>query len=88
MGARDAWLAGALTIFAVVPFTVIAIMPTNNQLLDRTSEAANRLLERWGKLHGVRSILGLAASIAFYRLSKADPFGLLQGVVSIQLWNQ
>ena len=69
MGARAAWLAGALTIFAVVPFTLIAIRPTNNQLLDptldRTSEAANRLLQRWGKLHGVRSILGLAASIVF-----------------------
>src|SRR5713101_7195135 len=27
------WLAGGLTIFSVIPFTFIAIMPTNNKLL-------------------------------------------------------
>jgi hypothetical protein len=28
------WLAGALLIFAVIPFTLIAILPTNKKLLD------------------------------------------------------
>ena len=43
MGARLAWLLGASLIFLVVPFTLIAIRPTNKGLLDsaldRTSEA-------------------------------------------------
>jgi uncharacterized membrane protein len=73
MEARAAWLVGALLIFAVVPFTLIAIRPTNNQLLDpaldRRSEAARRLLKQWGKLHAVRSLLALAASAVFLSLA-------------------
>jgi hypothetical protein len=69
MSAQLAWLLGALLIFTVVPFTLIAIRPTNKQLLDprrdRASEEAGRLLQRWERLHSVRSILALAASIAF-----------------------
>jgi hypothetical protein len=64
---------GALLIFAVVPFTIIAIRPTNNRLLDpaldRRPEAARRLLQRWGRLHAVRSILALAASVVFLSLA-------------------
>ena len=66
-GARVAWLAGALLIFAVVPFTLLVIMPTNKKLLDpaidRTSETTRRLLQRWGRLHAVRSVLALTSSI-------------------------
>jgi hypothetical protein len=69
MNAGLAWLVGALLIFIVVPFTLLVIRPTNNQLLDptliRTSESAHRLLQRWGRLHAIRSVLGLAASIIF-----------------------
>ncbi len=69
MDARLAWLLGALLIFMVVPFTLIAIRPTNKQLLDptldRTSQRARQLLQRWGKLHAVRSILALAAAVVF-----------------------
>jgi uncharacterized membrane protein len=73
MNARVGWLVGALLIFAVVPFTIIAIRPTNNRLLDpaldRGPEAARRLLQRWGRLHAVRSILALAASVVFLSLA-------------------
>jgi len=69
MGAGLAWLVGAMLVFAVVPFTLIAIMPANRQLLDlrldRTSESAHRLLQHWGRLHAVRSILALLASVIF-----------------------
>jgi hypothetical protein len=72
MDARGAWLVGALSIFAVVPFTLIAIRPTNKQLLDpaldRTSESARRLLQRWARLHAGRSILALTASVVFLSL--------------------
>jgi hypothetical protein len=67
VGAGVAWLVGALLIFAVVPFTIFAIMPTNKKLLDpgidSTSDTVHRLLQHWGRLHAVRSALGLASSI-------------------------
>jgi hypothetical protein len=68
-GAPVVWLLGAALIFAVVPFTLLAIGPTNNQLLepasDRTSDQVRCLLQRWGRLHAVRSILALASSTVF-----------------------
>jgi len=63
---HDAWIAaGAVLLGASVPFTVIAILPTNKQLLDpaldpRSAKAAN-LLRRWNRLHGVRTVLSAAA---------------------------
>lgn len=63
-GARRMWFAGALVICAVIPFTLLAIMQTNKRLLDpglnRSSETAPRLLRNWGRLHAVRSVLGLS----------------------------
>jgi len=54
-------------IGAVVPITFIVIMPTNRQLLaagrDLGSAETRRLLGRWGKLHGVRSITSAIATI-------------------------
>ena len=70
-GAGAAWLAGALCIFAVIPFTLIVILPTNNKLLepgrDKSSSETRRLLEAWGQLHAVRSLLGLAAALVYLR---------------------
>lgn len=66
-GASMSWLAGGLLIFAVMPFTLIVIMPTNKKLLGPTSglrsDVVHGLLQQWGRLHAVRSILGLASSI-------------------------
>jgi hypothetical protein len=63
------WLLGAVFIGAVVPFTFLAIMPTNHLLLapgrDLSSSETRVLLERWGKLHGVRSALSLLASVVY-----------------------
>ena len=68
-GGGPSWLVGSLLIFAIVPFTLVVIRPTNNQLLnptiDRTSDRTRHLLLRWGWLHGVRTILALASSILF-----------------------
>jgi hypothetical protein len=66
------WLVGAALIGLVVPFTFIAIMPTNHRLLapgrDLASAETRRLLEKWGKQHAVRSALGLTASILYVLL--------------------
>ncbi len=63
------WLLGAVLIGLVVPFTFIAIMPTNHKLLeegrDLSSDETRMLLEKWGRLHAVRSMLSLAALIVY-----------------------
>ena len=67
------WLLGAVLIGLVVPFTFIAIMPTNHRLLepgrDLASNETRALLEKWGKLHAVRSLLSLLASIVYVGLA-------------------
>ena len=69
LGAGGLWLLGALLLGAVVPFTFIAIMPTNHALLapgrDLSSPETRALLEKWGRLHAVRSVLSLLASVIY-----------------------
>ena len=63
------WLLGAFVLVANWPYTLFAIMPTNNQLKAINSANAGSmsriLIERWGKLHAVRSVLGFAATLVF-----------------------
>ena len=65
-GASVWWLVAGLLIGAVVPFTLIVIMPTNHKLLaidrDAASGETRTLLIRWGKLHAVRTMLSLLAT--------------------------
>jgi hypothetical protein len=66
---RVAWLYGAAAIFAVVPATLVVIFPTNKKLLEPSRDLASSetrvLLERWGRLHAIRSVLSVAASIVY-----------------------
>ena len=63
------WLVGGGLLVSVVPFTALAILPTNKRLLDPATandmDLAEKLLTRWGKLHAVRSVLSLAALLLF-----------------------
>ena len=72
LGGGVMWLVGAVFIGLVVPFTFIAIMPTNHQLLtpgrDLASNETRALLEKWGKLHAVRSVLSFVASVVYVGL--------------------
>ena len=67
------WLVGAVLLGSVVPFTFAVIMPTNHRLLepgrDLASDETRALLEKWGKLHAVRSLLSLLASIVYVGLA-------------------
>ena len=67
------WLVGSGLIFAVIPFTAIVVMPTNRKLLDPrrdlASDETQQLLVSWGKLHGVRSALSVAATAIFLLLA-------------------
>lgn len=68
-GAGGWWLTGGIIQGSVIPFTLLVIMPTNNELLspalDKGSARANQLLTRWGHLHAVRSVLGTLALLIF-----------------------
>jgi hypothetical protein len=69
MGGGAGWIVAALLIGLVVPFTFLGIMPTNQALLtpgrDLGSPDTRALLERWGKLHAVRTFLSLAATLLY-----------------------
>jgi hypothetical protein len=64
-GEGGAWLVGGLLLFAVVPFTLIAILPVSNRLLAEgwapDGAETESLLRRWGLLHAVRTALSGAA---------------------------
>ena len=82
MGGRVGWLFGALLIGAVVPVTFLVIMPTNRALLaegrDLGSDETRALLTRWVRLHGVRTVLSLAAAILYVYLA-LDPDNRCRG---------
>jgi len=67
-GAPIGWLVAGILLGLVVPYTLVVIFPTNRRLLDRAlspdAPEARRLLRRWGALHAVRTLLGLAAAAA------------------------
>ena len=69
LGGGAIWFIGAATIVAVIPFTLIVILPVNNRILEparnKASAETRMLLERWGRLHAVRTIVSLAASVLF-----------------------
>jgi hypothetical protein len=71
-GAGTDWLVWGLLLGALVPYTLVIIMPTNRRLLDPTLDAgsgeARALLVRWGRLHAVRTVVGIAAFVAFVGL--------------------
>ena len=63
------WILGAILILANWPYTLLVIMPTNRKLLAIKETEINAttvdLIRQWGKLHAVRTILGLCATIIF-----------------------
>ena len=62
-------LLGAALLIANWPYTLIGIMPTNNRLmempLDQAGPESRTLMESWGRLHAVRTALGLLATATF-----------------------
>ena len=63
------WLAGAALVAANWPYTLLIINRTNAQLeatpVGAASGSTRALIERWGRLHAVRSVLGTAAAAVY-----------------------
>ena len=63
------WVIGAALILANWPYTLIGIMPTNHKL-EAIPEAdagpkSRAMLLLWGKLHAIRTLLGVFATLAY-----------------------
>ena len=63
------WIAGAILVLANWPFTMRGSMPTNDKLQaiaeNDAGPASRAMLETWGRLHSVRTMLGTAATAAY-----------------------
>jgi hypothetical protein len=62
------WFIGAVVMVLNWPYTLFAIMPTNNKLMaaDPAETADIRaLVKTWGHLHAIRTLLGAAATLIF-----------------------
>lgn len=63
------WLAGAVVLVANWPYTMLVILPVNNRLNaiepDRAGPESRTLIERWGRLHARRTMLGAMACVLF-----------------------
>jgi hypothetical protein len=62
-------MAGALLMLAPWPWTLLAIMPTNNALMANDLAAAGAktraLIVKWNRLYSVRTVLGAPAALTF-----------------------
>ncbi len=63
------WAVGAVLMLANWPYTLLGILPTNNKLDGIAAGSAGpesrTLVETWGRLHAVRTALGVAATLAY-----------------------
>lgn len=62
-------LLGGVLLLASWPWTLLAMMPTNKRLEatsdDRAGPDTRALIVKWGKLHAVRTVFGLAGASTF-----------------------
>ena len=63
------WFLGAVLILANWPYTLAVVYPVNKRLETTPPGSENAetrgLVETWGKLHAVRSALGLSATMVY-----------------------
>jgi hypothetical protein len=63
------WLIGAIVLIANWPYTLLGMMATNNRLMavevDKAGPESRAMIQAWARLHAVRTLLGVAATIVF-----------------------
>jgi len=72
-GAGRVWLAVAVLLGGVVPFTLVVMKPVNDALLQGSALPAEfeALLVRWGNLHWARTVAsGLAFVICLFGIAR------------------
>ena len=72
LGKDNKYLYSGALVLTIPVYTLLGMMTTNYKLMDPENDKSSRetqnLLEKWAKLHAVRSIIGIiAASILFYK---------------------
>jgi anthrone oxygenase-like protein len=69
LSSHPGFLMGAVLMLAPWPWTLLAIRPTNEALLETEPEQAGALtrmlIVRWGTLHSVRTAMGTLATAAY-----------------------
>lgn len=64
------WLAGALVMLANWPYTLLVMAPLNKKLMAMTEadagSASTDMIRQWGRLHAVRTVLGVVGTAFFF----------------------
>jgi hypothetical protein len=67
------WALAAALMLANWPYTLFVMMPTNKRIgawpIEAASGELRALIVKWGKMHAVRTMLGLAATVAYLMLA-------------------
>ena len=67
------WALAASLILANWPYTLFVMMPTNKRIaawpLQQANAELRALIEKWGKLHAIRTMLGVAATAGYLTLA-------------------
>jgi hypothetical protein len=66
---RMVFLIGGVLLLANWPWTIFGMMPTNKDLaateLSEAGPDTRALVVKWGRLHFVRTVLGILSTVAF-----------------------
>jgi anthrone oxygenase-like protein len=70
------WSVAAVLMLANWPYTLFVMMPTNKRIEawppEQASSESRALVVRWGRMHAVRTALGLAATASYLALAIGD----------------
>ena len=67
------WALAAALILANWPYTLLVMMPTNKQIaawpIESAGPESRAIIIKWGKLHAVRTALGIASAAVYLGLA-------------------